>query len=323
MGLEIRNVSKYFGDFAAVRNLNLQVKEGELFGLLGANGAGKTTTMRMILGLLRPTEGEILWNGQKMGYHMSRHIGYLPEERGLYPKVRVEEQLVYLAQLRGMSKADAKQAVVEWLERFRVPEYRHKKVQELSKGNQQKIQFISAVLHRPRLLILDEPFSGLDPVNVELLKSAVLELKNQGTTILFSSHRMEHVEEMCRALCILHRGEPVVEGELRQIKRSFGRKTIVLHTPGTVEGLDTLPGVTRVRQNAQGYEIQVEDEAVAQEVLKLAMQSGQITRFALEEPSLNEIFIEKVGTSYEEVVEKAEQERAATEVETRRRGGRR
>ncbi|QEY88689.1 ABC transporter, ATP-binding protein [Bacillus amyloliquefaciens] len=222
--LTIENVTKTFGSFTAVDNLNLQIPEREMFGLLGANGAGKTTTFRMILGLLSLTDGHITWKGQPVNYSISEKIGYLPEERGLYPKVKVSDQLVYLARLKGMGKKEAEKELMTWLERFGITDYKNKKVEELSKGNQQKIQFISAVLHKPELLILDEPFSGLDPVNVELLKEAVISLKNSGVSIVFSSHRMEHVEELCENLCILQKGKPVVQGNLKDIKRSFGKK---------------------------------------------------------------------------------------------------
>ncbi|OUM87215.1 MAG: sodium ABC transporter ATP-binding protein [Bacillus thermozeamaize] len=300
MALELRDVTKRFGSHVAVNRLNLKVEEGELFGLLGANGAGKTTTMRMILGLLAPTEGEITWFGRRMGYDLSHQIGYLPEERGLYPKLKVEEQLVYLARLRGMEKRKAQRQLREWLERFHVSHYADKRVEELSKGNQQKIQFITAVLHQPKLLILDEPFSGLDPVNVELLKKAVLDLKKQGTTILFSSHRMEHVEELCRTLCILRNGEAVLQGDLAQIKRSYGKKTVRLRMAAEWPDLAAIQGVERVHRTALGYEVKVRDEAVAQTILQEALKVGEVTGFSLEEPSLHEIFIEKVGAAYDE-----------------------
>ncbi|MDP4162522.1 MAG: ATP-binding cassette domain-containing protein, partial [Bacillota bacterium] len=208
MVLKLEHVTKRYGQFTAVNDLSITIPEREMFGFLGANGAGKTTTFRMILGLIDPTDGEITWEGQHIDYSKSHLVGYLPEERGLYPKLKVKDQLVYLARLRGMAKKDAIAELKVWLERFKVPEYENKRVDELSKGNQQKIQFIAAVIHKPKLLILDEPFSGLDPVNVELLKEAVINLKESGTTIVFSSHRMDHVEEMCEHLCIMHHGSP-------------------------------------------------------------------------------------------------------------------
>ena len=299
MGLELRNVTKRFGQFTAVDHLSLKIPEKEIFGFLGANGAGKTTTFRMILGLLNPSEGDVTWNGQRIDYSISSLIGYLPEERGLYPKLKVNEQMVYLAKLRGMAKKDVLVELDYWLDRFKVPEYATKKVEELSKGNQQKIQFIAAVIHKPKLLILDEPFSGLDPVNVELLKEAVLEIKEKGTNILFSSHRMEHVEEMCEHLCIMHKGKPVVQGALKDIKRAFGKKNLMIHADFDLSELKNFPGVTSAKITAQGISLQIKSEDVATEILNSIVGKGFISKFELEEPSLNDIFIEKVGASYE------------------------
>lgn len=299
MELQLKNVTKRFGNYTAVDHLSLTIPEGEMFGFLGANGAGKTTTFRMILGLMDPSDGEIIWGGNKINYSSSSMIGYLPEERGLYPKLKVREQLVYLARLKGMAKHEADKELTTWLERFKVPEYAEKKVEELSKGNQQKIQFIAAVLHKPKLLILDEPFSGLDPVNVELLKAAVLNLKDSGTTIVFSSHRMEHVEEMCEHLCILQKGRPVVHGNLKEIKRAFGKKNVTIHTDANLDFLASSLGVRKLTKTAEGVRLQVESEEIADRILKEIVGKGFIRRFELDEPSLNDIFIEKVGASYE------------------------
>src|SRR5699024_10560329 len=222
MSLELNKVTKKFGDFTAVQPLTLTIPENEMFGFLGGNGAGKTTTFRMILGLIDATSGNITWRGKMLDHKTSNIVGYLPEERGLYPKLKVKEQLTYLGRLRGMSKKDAEKEIIYWLEKFEVPQYLNKKVEELSKGNQQKIQFISSVLHKPELLILDEPFSGLDPLNVEMLKQATYDLKKSGTTIIFSSHQMSLVEEMCEHLCILQKGRAVVQGNLNDIKREYG-----------------------------------------------------------------------------------------------------
>ncbi|MCH1627104.1 ABC transporter ATP-binding protein [Ferdinandcohnia quinoae] len=299
MSLQLQNVTKRFGNFTAVDNLSIEIPEREMFGFLGANGAGKTTTFRMILGLLDATDGSILWDGKKIDYSTSHLVGYLPEERGLYPKMKVREQLVYLARLRGMEKQEILKQVDYWLERFKVPEYATKKVEELSKGNQQKIQFIASVIHKPQLLILDEPFSGLDPVNVELLKEAVLDLKNNGTSIVFSSHRMEHVEELCEHLCIMHHGKPVVHGSLKEIKRSFGKKNVIVHADFDLSHLKDIPGVTKSKNTAEGLHLQVESEAISQKILESISGKGFVRKFVLEEPSLNDIFIEKVGASYE------------------------
>lgn len=299
MVLKLEHVTKRFGNFTAVDNLSLEIPEKEMFGFLGANGAGKTTTFRMILGLLDSSGGKITWDGNKIDYSTSHLVGYLPEERGLYPKLKVRDQIVYLARLRGMQKTEALIELKSWLERFKIPEYENKKVEELSKGNQQKIQFIAAVVHKPKLLILDEPFSGLDPVNVEMLKEAVLALKERGATIVFSSHRMEHVEEMCEHLCILHKGSPVVHGSLKEIKRSFGKKNLVIHADFPLDSLKNFPGVVKSKQTMEGIHLQIEGEYIAEKILKEIVNQGFIRKYALEEPSLNDIFIEKVGDTYE------------------------
>ena len=299
MTLLLENVTKRFGSFVAVDHLNLKIPKGEIFGFLGANGAGKTTSFRMILGLLDPSEGKITWDEHLLDYSTSSIIGYLPEERGLYPKLKVGEQIVYLASLRGMKKSESISELRKWLEFFEVPEYFDRKVEDLSKGNQQKIQFIAAVIHKPKLLILDEPFSGLDPVNVELLKKAVYMLKNAGTTIVFSSHRMEHVEELCESLCILRRGKAVVYGSLKDIKRSFGKKNIILHADFDCTFLQNNPYVVGFRQTAVGAELQIADERDAEQILQEIVGKGLVRKFALEEPSLHDIFIETVGEKYE------------------------
>ncbi len=299
VSLELKNVTKKFGSFTAVDDLSISIPENEMFGFLGGNGAGKTTTFRMVLGILESTAGQITWNDKPINYSTSPYIGYLPEERGLYPKLKVRDQLVYLARLRGMEKKAALRELEYWLDRFKVPEYIDKKVEELSKGNQQKIQFISAVLHKPKLLILDEPFSGLDPVNVEQLKSAVVDLKNNGTSIVFSSHRMEHVEELCQHLCIMHKGKPVVHGSLKEIKRSFGKKNVTIHADFDLTHLIRYPGVLKLKETAEGVSLQIEGEEIAERILKDIVGKGFIRKFALEEPSLNDIFIEKVGASLE------------------------
>jgi ABC-2 type transport system ATP-binding protein len=299
MTLNLDHVVKRFGNSTAVNDVTMEIPEKQMFGLLGPNGAGKTTMFRMILGLLIPTEGKITWQGERINYETSNFVGYLPEERGLYPKLKVRDQLVYLGRLRGMNKPDILEQLTYWLEKFDVPEYADKKIEELSKGNQQKIQFIAAVIHRPKLLILDEPFSGLDPLNVELLKQATVELKEKGTSILFSSHRMEHVEELCEHLCILYRGKPVVHGSLRDVKRSFGKKNVVVHAEFDLDDLKEIPGVVKFREVPEGAELQVENEAVSQDIFRKLSSKGFIRKFELEEPSLNDIFIEKVGKAYE------------------------
>ena len=299
MTLVLENVTKKFGSFIAVDNLSLKIPKGEIFGFLGANGAGKTTSFRMILGLLDQSDGKITWDGDAIDYKASSIIGYLPEERGLYPKLKVGEQIVYLASLRGMKKTESISELRKWLDFFEVPEYFDRKVEDLSKGNQQKIQFIAAVIHKPKLLILDEPFSGLDPVNVELVKKAVYLLKHAGTTIVFSSHRMEHVEELCESLCILRRGRAVVYGALKDIKRSFGKKNIILQADFDCSFLQSNPHIVGYRPTAEGAELQITTENDAEQILQEVVGKGLVRKFALEEPSLNDIFIETVGEKYE------------------------
>ena len=279
--------------------IQIRVKQGEIYGLLGANGAGKTTTMRMVLGLVYPDQGQILWNGQGYREELRKLIGYLPEERGLYPKVKVNEQIHYLAELRGLTRKQADAGLKMWLERFDVPEYYNRKVEELSKGNQQKIQFIAAVIHNPEILILDEAFSGLDPVNVELLKATVKQLRDEGKTILFSSHRMDHVEELCENICILHQSNTVLQGSLKEIKAAFPKERIIMETGQPVEGLKELLGVVSVEKHLTGYEIRIQDAGAAQHILRHAMGQSDVRRFQIMEPTLNEIFIQKVGREHE------------------------
>ncbi|CAM3614416.1 MULTISPECIES: ABC transporter ATP-binding protein [Paenibacillus] len=297
--LLLDNVVKIYADKTAVNRISLQVEEGEIYGLLGANGAGKTTTMRMVLGLIYPDDGTILYNGKPYSKELRHIMGYLPEERGLYPKVKVSEQITYLGQLRGMSAKDADKSLKYWLERFEVPEYYDKKIEELSKGNQQKMGFIAAVIHNPQILILDEAFSGLDPVNVELLKSTVKELRDQGTSILFSTHRMEHVEELCKNITILHRSNTVVKGNLKEIKAKYPREEVILGTSGEVQGLESVPGVTAVNRTEDGYSIRISDVSAGQQILNKAISQSVVHRFEVKEPTLNQIFIKAVGESNE------------------------
>jgi len=293
--LKLEQITKQYGDTTAVNSLELEVAKGEIYGLLGANGAGKTTTMRMVLGLIYPDGGQILWNGQNYSQQLSQIMGYLPEERGLYPKIKVCDQIIYFAQLRGMTAKQADQNLKLWLDRFNVPEYYNKKVEELSKGNQQKIQFIAAVVHNPEILILDEAFSGLDPVNVEILKKTVKSLRDEGTTILFSTHRMEHVEELCKNICILDRSNTVIKGNLKEIKKSFPKERVMLGADDEIKGLDAIQGVDKVIQHENTYEIFISDLNAAQIILKTAMDQTEINRFEIMEPTLNEIFIKSVG----------------------------
>lgn len=293
--LQVNHIVKQYADKTAVNGLSFDVEQGEIYGLLGANGAGKTTTMRMVLGLIYPDSGSILYHGKAFNKELEKIFGYLPEERGLYPKVKVSEQLIYLAQLRGMSRKDADKNLKYWLERFGVPENYNKKIEELSKGNQQKIGFIASILHNPKIVIMDEAFSGLDPVNVEQMKETVKELRDQGTSVLFSTHRMEHVEELCRNISILQRGEAVVQGSVRELKSKYPREKVVLRTREEVNGLDAIEGVRKVERTADGYLIRISEEAAGQRILASAMQQTTVDHYEIKEPTLNEIFIKTVG----------------------------
>lgn len=295
MTLIIKDLKKKFDDHHAVDGISLTVGKGEMFGVLGANGAGKTTSFRMILGLLDPTEGSVTWEGERLSYKRTHLVGYLPEERGLFPKLSVKEQLIYLMKLKGMRKPDIIREIRHWLERFQVPENENKKIEELSKGNQQKIQFMAAVIHKPELLILDEPFSGLDPVNSDMLMDAVLDLQREGTTILFSSHQMSNVEELCEDLIMLKQGKAVLQGNLRKIKRSYGMKSIGIITDYELDFLSDVAGVIKLEKNKDGAQVTVESDDIAEKVFKRVAEKGFVRKFEVEEPSLHEIFIDKAG----------------------------
>ena len=295
MSLKIEHITKRYKDFTAVNDISLSLDQGKMLGFLGRNGAGKTTTFRMILGLTPITEGEITYNNKVIDRSLYNRIGYLPEERGLHPKMKVEKELRYLATLKGMKAKEITKAIDYWLNRFDISENREKKIEALSKGNQQKIQLLASMLHNPELLILDEPFSGLDPVNVELLKSAVQDLNNAGTTIIYSSHRMEHVEELCDDVCILNKGKLVVSGPINEVKANHGNKSVIIETEHEMKEIDNLPGVLQVERNKKEIKAMIESEAIAESIYKVVIQYGFVKRFQVVEPSLNEIFIDKVG----------------------------
>ena len=297
--LKVENITKYYGNHLAVDHLSFEVKDGEIFGLLGANGAGKTTTFRMIMGLLEPTEGKITLDGKKIDYSITDKIGFVTEERSLMTKMSVVDQILYYGILKGMQEKDILQALDKWLERFKITEYKNRKIKELSKGNQQKIQFISAVINHPCLLILDEPFTGLDPINVEMFKSAILDLKKEGCSIIFSSQQMEHIELFCEKLMILVKGKPVIEGYLKEIKREYQKKNIFIRGEVEKKELQKIKGVVSVEKTAEDFIVKIESEADIDRVFK-AVSKNKITKFVVEEPSLNEIFIAKVGEAYDE-----------------------
>lgn len=296
--LKVTNVTKYYGDFKAVDNISFEVKEGEIFGLLGVNGAGKTTTFRMITGLLDISQGKITLDGKKIDYNITDKIGFLTEERSLLTKLTVREQFLFFGALKGMTDEEIEKRMDELLKEFGIEEYRERKIKELSKGNQQKIQFITAILHNPKLLILDEPFSGLDPINVELFKKTILKLAKNGSMIIFSSHRMEHVELFCEKLMILLNGKPVLDGYLKDIKEQYQKKNILIKGNLTKEDLEQIPGVIQVDKNLNEFSVKIKDKTFIETVFD-EIKKYKITKFVVEEPSLNEIFVEKVGENYE------------------------
>jgi len=297
--LEVKNVTKYYGDFKAVDNLSFTVKPGEIFGLLGVNGAGKTTTFRMIMGLLDITEGTILLDGKPIDYSVTDKIGFLTEERSLLVKMTVREQAIFYGTLKNMSEEKIIERLEYLLNKFEISEYIDKKIKELSKGNQQKIQFIMAIINEPKLLILDEPFSGLDPFNVELFKSEIVEMSKKGSIIIFSSHRMEHVELFCKKLVVILKGKTVLEGYLKNIKEKYRKKNIFIKGNVKKEDLEKINGVIDVIEKADEFEVKIESADVSNEVFKKISKSKDITKFVVEEPTLNEIFVSKVGESYE------------------------
>jgi ABC-2 type transport system ATP-binding protein len=299
LSLVVDKISKHFGTVTALDKASFTVEPGRIFGLLGANGAGKTTCMRIVLDILLSDGGSVTWQGKRNSELPRRTWGYLPEERGLYTRMRVMEVLRFFAALYGVPEAKATAEVEEWLERFRVPDYRDRKIEELSKGNQQKIQFIAAILHDPDVLIMDEPFSGLDPVNVQLLKEAFLEMRDRGKTLIFSTHQMETVEELCEAIAILDRGKVVVSGAVRDVKRAMGRQVVRLATDGDGRGtewLTQIPGVTITQDREDYVELTVPSGSDPEAILRAALaRDERVTRFEIGDPSLEEIFIEYVG----------------------------
>ncbi len=305
--LAVDHVTKRYGSFVAVDGVSFEVEPGRIFGVLGPNGAGKTSTIRMITYITTPDEGRITFGGQTVGPETQLGMGYLPEERGLYRKMKVGEQLLYLAQLKGLSKAEASAAVRRWLDRFGTADWFGKRVDELSKGMQQKVQFIATILHDPQLLIFDEPFSGLDPINAALLKDIILELREAGRTILFASHRMEQVEQLCDDIFLIANGREVLHGSLRDIKRSFGKNTVTIEFSGGDGFLDRLEadGAIRLRSRSSGHaEFRLLDGTTARHVLETALPSlDEVYRFELNEPPLSEIFVMAVNGQTPEPLE--------------------
>jgi ABC-2 type transport system ATP-binding protein len=293
--LEVKNARMLYGDLVAVDRLSFSIKPGDIFGLLGTNGAGKTTTFRMIMGLLDPTEGEVLYNGEKVGYHNVNEIGYMIEERSLLTKITVKELMLYFGQLKDMAPKVILERLDYWLERFSIPEYKNKKIKELSKGNQQKIQFISAIINNPKLLVLDEPFSGLDPINTELFVSVIRDFQKQGSMIIFSSHQLDHVESFCEELIVLEKGKVIIEGRIDQVKKDFKKQNIKIIGDIEIDKLKAIPGVYQVIENTNQIIAKIENDQVAEKVFDYVKTCKNVTKYDVEQASLSEIFIAKVG----------------------------
>ncbi len=297
--LKVENVTKYYGDIKAVDHLSFTIEPGEIFGLLGVNGAGKTTTFRMIMGLLEPNKGSITINDKKIDYRLVEKIGFLTEERSLLTKLTVKEQVIYYGTLKGMKEKDILKKLDYWLDRFGVSDYKERKIKELSKGNQQKIQFITAIIHEPDLLVLDEPFTGLDPINVENFMSVIREFKQKGKMIIFSSHRMEHVELFCEKLVILKKGRAVLSGNLKDIKRNYQKKIIRISGDVDIDNLKNTKGVIDVIKENLEIVVKIESDKFITNVFEVVKKSSNITKFIVEDASLNEIFLNTVGEAYE------------------------
>ncbi|MGH9668751.1 MAG: ABC transporter ATP-binding protein [Terriglobales bacterium] len=294
--LELRGVRKTYDHFVAVDDLSFSIEPGAIFGLLGPNGAGKTSTIRMMIGISVPDSGEVFTFGESFRRAHLDRIGYLPEERGLYRRMKVLDQLVFLAQLHGMSAQDARRRAAEWCRRLEIADWMLKKVEELSKGMQQKIQFIAALMHDPDFIIMDEPFFGLDPVNSALLKDVLLEMKARGKTILFSTHRMDQVEKLCDSICLVNHGHSVLQGNLREIKAGYGKNHVQIEYDGDGNFLRQQDGlVESFNDYGNHVELRLKKGADAQELLRAVAARCRVSRFELSEPSLEEIFIDVVG----------------------------
>lgn len=295
MGLVLKNVSKTFVGKRAVESISFELNKPGVFGLLGTNGAGKTTTIRMLLGIIKKDSGEITWNGKAVD-RKSVNFGYLPEERGVYPKTKIYNQLMYFAELKGMKKEEADEAIKNWAKKLKVEEYLDKPAEKLSKGNQQKIQFMTAVIHNPELLVLDEPFSGLDPVNTELLKNIIINLVKEGKYIIMSAHQMSTIEEFCSDILILNKGKTVIKGNLKEIKDTYPANRVQIETNENIETDIKKLGFEIENIKNYSYTVKIFDEQKAHELLKeLVIKGITINKFEIMKPTLNDIFIEKVG----------------------------
>ena len=295
MGLKLENVSKKFVGKQAVDNISFEVDKPGVFGLLGTNGAGKTTTIRMLLGIIKKDTGEITWNGKKVE-RKSVNFGYLPEERGVYPKTKIYDQLMYFAKLKGMNQKDADTAIKKWAKVLKVEEYIPMPAEKLSKGNQQKIQFMTAIIHDPELIVLDEPFSGLDPVNSEILKNVIIDLVKMGKYIIMSSHQMASIEEFCTDILILNKGKTVLKGNLKEIKEGYKANRLELSTDKNIDEYIKEFNMEIEFSKNNEYSIKIDSEEKAHQLLeKLVTDHVEVDKFEIKKPTLNDIFIEKVG----------------------------
>lgn len=297
--LQVKNVTKYFGDYKASNDITFDVREGIIFGLLGPNGAGKTTMIRMINNIYYPDSGEILIFNEKLNSNHLSQMAYLPEERGLYKKVKVIDQLVYFGRLKGMSNKDATNKAKEWLIRLDASEWLNKKVQELSKGMQQKVQFIATILHDPKFIILDEPFSGFDPINAELLKNIILEFKSQGKTIILSTHMMEQVEQLCDEIAMINKGNLVLSGSLKEIKKKYKKNNYIIEFEGNSHFINEIEKLNIISNDKNRIEFQIKSEFIenlnTKELIEILNNKTNITKFEIAEPSIHEIFINTVN----------------------------
>lgn len=295
MSLVLKNVSKTFVGKKAVDNVSLTLDKPGVFGLLGTNGAGKTTTIRMLLGIIKKDSGEIKWNGKTVE-RKNVNFGYLPEERGVYPKTKIFDQLMYFAELKGMKKQEAVDSINRWAKELKVEEYLQMPAEKLSKGNQQKIQFMTAVIHNPELVVLDEPFSGLDPVNTEILKNIIIDLVKNGKYVIMSAHQMSTIEEFCSDILILNKGKTVLQGNLKEIKNTYPANRVEIDVNQNIDEYIEKFNLTKENEKNNDYIIKIENEAVAHNLLNELVKDGiEINKFEIKKPTLNDIFIEKVG----------------------------
>ncbi len=300
--LEVINARKDYGTLTAVKDLSFKIMPGEVFGLLGTNGAGKSTTFKMIMGLLEPTEGEILLNGNKITYKDVDQIGYMIEERSLLTKMIVKELIIHYGRLKSLKEDVIIERMRYWLKRFNIENYENRKINTLSKGNQQKIQFITTIINNPKLIILDEPFAGLDPLNTLKFVEVIRDFQSKGSMIIFSTHQIDHVESFCENLIVLQEGKPVIQGKITDIKAEYKKHNIlVIAEQLNVDKVKSLDGVIDVIEDLNQWIVKIEDESYAKEVFKYVKTLNNVTKFDVEQAKLSEIFIDKVGEAYEQV----------------------